>query len=164
MSKITKYVLLSLCLGVAVILFINNVRETKAGDDTITVDLATNIFTNAVTVSSSALNAVRIGIESALPKIVFNENGYSPQILKMSAGSLILGTGVGGFSIDTSNAARFTGALAIPTAAAIRGTLTATVIGQIYLNTTTAGQVCVSTGTDNVYQWMIIDGSANCSN
>lgn len=74
---------------------------------------------------------------------------------------------IGDSSADTltvNSSAIFAGKLAIPTASAIRGTLTADVTGQIYLNTSTAGEVCVATGTLNAYQWMKVDGSGNCSN
>lgn len=59
--------------------------------------------------------------------------------------------------------AQFTSRVAIPTAAAIRGTIVPTYVGQMVLNTTTP-QICVSTGNANAYQWIIADGSGACSN
>jgi len=55
-------------------------------------------------------------------------------------------------------------AFVFPSAAAIEGTITSTYLGQAIQNTTTVGEVCVSTTAGVNDAWMICDGSAACSN
>lgn len=56
------------------------------------------------------------------------------------------------------------GGLGLTPAAAIRGTITPGKAGIVYYNTTTNGQVCVSTGTD-AYAWVVMGSTTtSCSN
>jgi len=107
-----------------------------AGNDTITVDRATNIFNTEVTSSSSTMRAVRVGRINTVPSIVLNQAGYAPVVLDAVDGVLRYN----GTSLTT---ATFTG-----TDMAISGDLS-------------VGDSAIITGSTTLSSTLQVDGAAS---
>jgi hypothetical protein len=108
--------------------------------DEITTVLPTNVFINSVSVSSSSLKAVRVGINSDKPTVAFNVGGNVAPMYLMATTSGLLGNNM---TINlTSN-----------TLADLL-VMTPTVVGQIrFCSTCVPPKIVVSTGTSGWGQW-----------
>ena len=98
-------------LMVSVALLLGMSGMAKAAADDITAPIITNVFTTYVSVSSSSLPSVRIGVQSAKPSIVLNKAGYAPVVMTNNAGSLSVSA-----PIAMSGAQSVTGTVSVSTA------------------------------------------------
>lgn len=75
---------------VAVALAVGLAGSAFAGDDDITAPIITNVFTTAISQSSSSLRSVRVGINSTTARaaVILNQAGYAPVVLSNTDGHL----------------------------------------------------------------------------